>query len=374
MPKATTILHVGDIHLKSGPLLDDKMQALEQVRGIVDNPEGHGLTSVDLAICTGDIFDGRSTPEERLVFMRWLLKMNCNVLLIKGNHDRFGDLDIYDALPHVHVVSRPIMFDAGADARQSIFGLPINILAVPWPDRRMLADAGSINDVGAEALLEIIRGIQAAAHGPTMLFGHLSMLGSKTTTGQPLIGHEIQLHPSHLDEMGFAYVGLGHIHKFQDLGRTIRYAGALTRNNFGEGNESPCVTAVTYDADKVTRQTVLTYCITFETVSLDVSSNNPLAPLHAYSCAGGAVRVRYECDVVDASKISHDEIRHILRDCAIVKIEPTINHTKACREVATEVSAASSLVEKLMAYCASNGVPEERVTRVAGVLKSLLEA
>ena len=69
---------------------------------------------------------------------------------------------------------------------------------------------------------------------PHILVGHFTVKGSVTSTGQQMIGREIEVTREALDLARADLVCLGHIHASQKIGNNVFYSGSVYRENFGE--------------------------------------------------------------------------------------------------------------------------------------------
>src|SRR3990167_6939287 len=112
------ILHTGDLHLTEGPRFADTMRCLEHVVA-VGQERGVALWLVGGDL-TGTTVPHVATVAERNGIAAILQDMavRAPVVVIQGNHDAPGDLDIYERLGARHPiykVARPeIVFTGGA--------------------------------------------------------------------------------------------------------------------------------------------------------------------------------------------------------------------------------------------------------------------
>jgi exonuclease SbcD len=236
MPK---IAHLGDLHLRHDNRFEDTLACLD-----------HAISEaiardVDLFVQAGDVFDTKSTPLERNAFAGALRRMAAQapVVIIRGNHDKPGDLDIFDQLETdfpVYVYDRPEMLEVSG----------VRVFALPYLDKST-AVATLASDLGIEETDEAITTLVAStmAHWrgelafddsgdedstPAILLGHLTIAGSILSNGEPHPQQGVQLAIGDFD--GFDAAMLGHIHKAQvcDAAGRIRYPGSISRANFGE--------------------------------------------------------------------------------------------------------------------------------------------
>ncbi|MNK92670.1 Nuclease SbcCD subunit D [compost metagenome] len=231
MPK---IAHLGDIHLRHDNRFEDTLACLD-----------HAINDaiardVDLFVQAGDVFDTKSTPIERNAFAGALRRMAAQapVVIIRGNHDKPGDLDIFDQLETdfpVYVYDQP----------KEITVAGVRVYALPYLDKST-AVATLASDLGIEETDEAITTLVATTlerwrgdlvhtvDAPAILLGHLTIAGSILSNGEPHPHQGVQLAIGDFD--GFDAAMLGHIHKAQvcDAAGRIRYPGSISRANFGE--------------------------------------------------------------------------------------------------------------------------------------------
>src|SRR3990167_5962571 len=108
----TRLIHVGDVHLQHGhPRNADRLASLDQ---IVD--EGRQLDQLGAWLLPGDLFHARSTVADRNDLAERLALMAdvAPVVVVRGNHDQPGDLDIFSRLKArwpVSLATRPGVLD-----------------------------------------------------------------------------------------------------------------------------------------------------------------------------------------------------------------------------------------------------------------------
>lgn len=210
---------------------------------------------------TGDLYEHRhgSTPEERQAAADFVTAAaNVGpVVIVRGNHDRPGDLAILERLQAdnpITVLERPqtvylyVQTPCGNDAGG------VDVTGLPWPETRSIIGAAQAagwtpteaDDQVREALRWILRHGAATLtekgdRVPTVLVAHAMVDGSVTSTGQPLVGVPMNVPLELLDEADADLVALGHVHKPQEWERPGRapvvYTGSPRRTSFGEMEE-----------------------------------------------------------------------------------------------------------------------------------------
>jgi exonuclease SbcD len=237
----TSLVHIGDFHAAPGPRNADRYRALDQIiRG------GLALERLGAWLWPGDLNHARMSIDDRNALADRLQRMAAAapVLIVPGNHDAPGDLEIFGRLKTgwpITVIERPacirIRLAGGGNA---------TVFCLPYPTKAGLTALGAAPDeivpAAAEALDHIFMQAagelaQARAAGDlTLMIGHVNVAGSLTSVGQPNIGHEIEIGPRHLDRLGDIYKGLNHIHKAQAIAGA-HYAGSVCRLDWGEVEE-----------------------------------------------------------------------------------------------------------------------------------------
>jgi len=235
------VLHLADLHIYlSGPRAEECRRVIDWIA------TNAGETKPDAIVVAGDVFERRSSPQERVYFAEFVCALGrvAKVFIINGNHDDVDDLRLfrkeYGWNTSVEIVLEP-------DVRKYA---GISFAFLPWPSLSAFsAKAGSGDSIVARrelahaALVDILRGFGTnPAIGPaksSLLITHLSVTGASMDSGQPVSGgEEIALTTDELLESNAAGVALGHIHLRQKMkgldSRPVHYAGAPFRGSFGE--------------------------------------------------------------------------------------------------------------------------------------------
>ena len=357
------ILGVGDVHLQDGPNLDDTLQALRQVHDIAVE------RGADLIIFPGDLYDRRTTPHERALMAEQIDSLApVPVLIIRGNHDISEDLLPLALASHVRVFERPELV--------SIAG--IDVLCIPWPERAHLAAIGYTGEGGLQAaqaaLGDLIRTMAANrdTSRPLILAGHLSVCGALSSSGQPMVGREIQVVAQDLIDTGAWATLLGHIHKPQELFVSGRYLGSLTVQDFGEEDEEKGVELVEITPTEARGETIPIACRRWFTIEAEV--RDPACP-YIVECLstepdiawnpsvqdpaaqgkldGANLRYRYACTEEGAPLFDHAAIERRFAGAHSLKIVPNI--TRSARVRAADVASAKTNAEKFAAWGVATG-------------------
>jgi exonuclease SbcD len=259
-------IHLSDIHIgiethgKLNPIsgrntrLEDVLHSLESV------VETAVRESVDLVLIAGDVFHRENPhPTEETEFAKLISKLVsggvAKVIIALGNHDyptSFGKaaaVEIFPALnlDGVLIAKRPDVYRVITKK-----GL-VEVACLPWARLSTLLTKDEYKSLSSEALqIEIERRLilvirdlikRIESSHPTIFLGHIALReaarsGTEMTT---LLTQEPTIPKSELTNPVFAYVALGHVHKFQDLNYggkpPVVYSGSIERIDFTEEKE-----------------------------------------------------------------------------------------------------------------------------------------
>lgn len=355
---------------------------------------------VDLVLHGGDVFERKSTPAERAAFARWVRAVTdvAPLVIVRGNHDALGDLPLFAKLRTKH----PVIVEEGAQVHR-VAGC--NVACLAWPRKAgVLALAQMTHAEGEqaaqEALRSVLRGMgqqmtQVDAGGPHVLLAHAMVSGSRTSTGQPLVGCDMELSIADLELCATDVVALGHIHKGQEWtssdGVPIVYPGSPRRTAFGE------VEAKGYTLFEMGHYEVrgripvtvthrVTPCAPMLLVRGDYANGSlRLEQMHgtvgyaldviAKFGPGAEIRLRYSVpsDQREAAKSAAATLRStwIEQGAALVKVEEEV--VAETRARAPEIATATTTEAKLRAFWAARSTtPEpERAERLLSLVTSL---
>lgn len=364
-------VHIGDTHIGPGPRLSDKLSSLDQI--IVWCEQASGRGELAAILWPGDLFHQKSTIEDRnLLAPRIQALANlAPIVLVYGNHDAPGDLDILGELAArypIHVSSRPDVLRVATAT-----GVVARVACLPYPHRAGLVGDGVAHDnLGqtARVALEPVFALfadelrQAVADGEIPLFiGHVNVGGAISSVGQPQIGKEIELDPGLLGRLDAAvYRGLNHVHKSQVVAGDTVYAGSICRQDFGE-NEAKGFVVVTDTADSCTwefipldvpAQYLVQGSLSPEGFSILTVDGNPIDSDFPTSWAGADVKVKYSYKRSERSAL---DVAHILAEfagCRTLKLDQIAEMERDVR--APEVAAAVTIDAKGEAYCTRKNI------------------
>lgn len=383
------VLHLADIHeYLQGP-------RAEECRRVTGWISAHAQdTKPDAIIIAGDVFERRSTPQERLFLAEFLhaLADVAQVFVIAGNHDDPDDLRLFRAeygwRTRAEIILEPKVI-AYASA---------TLAFLPWPQLGYLAKAGATESIATRreaargALIDVLRGFRVepgmAPHSSqSMLVAHVPVTGASMDSGQPVSGgEEIALTVDELLESGAAGVALGHIHLRQQLtgpaNRPVWYAGAPFRGSFGEARGTKGGLIWDWDVANLRWQVTpwevpARSMVLIERTWIPVQDGavlqpdpGPLAAAEDVADADVRVRITFPVEHREAMRGAMAPAIDALRTVAhavTVEERPTIISRTRC----VEIASARTTIEKLRTWADSVGadVPEGAESKL-GILEA----
>ncbi|MCP5094998.1 MAG: exonuclease SbcCD subunit D [Chloroflexi bacterium] len=263
--KSIRILHFADAHIDMAnygrhdpntalPVrVGDFLKALDQ---IVDTAVAE---KVDFVLFAGDAYKDRNPqPTFQREWGRRMMRLSeagIPTLLLVGNHDVAPASGRAHTLQEFTTLAVPNIFVGDTIKRftPDELGIPLQVITVPWVSRsRMLTREDMAGLSLTEVLTELEERVQervtqlietADPDIPLILTAHASIQGAKFgSERQVMLGHELTLSGSLVNNKKIDYVALGHIHKHQSLHAKdahppIVYPGSIERIDFGEIRE-----------------------------------------------------------------------------------------------------------------------------------------
>jgi len=311
-------VHTGDWHLGVSNLriLDDAGLPLQYswVERAVDKL-GEYVTQngVHLVFLCGDMLHTKSpSPTVENILARMVRKLTaCGavVVAIPGNHEisatGANPLTIYQTL----AVEGVTIFDSPKLTTLTLFdGRNVQIAGVPFSYKFNLR----------ENLTELAAQIDPAV--PAFAMMHILVEGAKHASGTiKALPDEQQMSPFDFNDLPFAYVALGHVHKAQNVWArpVVEYCGSIQIVDFSEQNEDKGFVAGELHCDDngyiVRREFIPVQTAKYITLRVDVrAESNPtekvIATLGAHNIEYAVLRVIVDRNMCDAG-ISQVEIR-----------------------------------------------------------------
>ena len=230
---------------------------LDSLRAFDELVESAINGEVDMVLFCGDAYRTRDPSQtHQREFARRIARLTgrgIQVFLLAGNHDlpnafgRATSLEIFDTLNIRNVTVAPRLGLHRVETR----GGPLQVVAVPWMRRSLLAAEEEAKDLLFEEQNEYIQHFLAGSvvkmledvdpNVPTVVAAHATVgparVGSERSM---LLGTDYVLLPGMFQHQRVDYVALGHVHGHQRLaeGPPIVYSGSVHRVDFSEERET----------------------------------------------------------------------------------------------------------------------------------------
>lgn len=370
---------IGDLHLQHTHRRNgDRLQALDQ---ILD--EASAMGAIGAWLFLGDLYHQRSSIEDRNDLSPRIQRAAeiAPVVILYGNHDGHGDLEILARLKarfliHVIAAAGVIEIELAGGERAAIFG-------VPYLHKHALVAAGVANDQLGDTAAPVLDAMfldaagrlrdAAAAGAVTVMIGHGTIAGSRSSVGQPMgLDRDIAISAGLLGRLGDVPKIWGHIHKPQEIYGAY-YAGSVCRNDWGECEDKRwlLLTAEQDDLAYPLRYDISSHAIDIPKM-YHVEGELSLAGGFTWrvkrgpdgedleapaSWQGADVRVRYRFAEAEASALDlrKAELLALFAETRSLELEPIVVRERAHR--APEVTAAKTLPARVAAFVELSGVP-----------------
>jgi len=372
------IFHIADSHFDERSRFDECCRIHSEFVAHVEHEKP------DLVLHAGDVFTRRSTPIEMAAAERFFQRVahTCPVVIVRGNHDAALEIENFQRLRAPY----PIY---GIEEPRVITEAGVAIACLPWPSKAgviMQSKDLDLETAGGEAidhLQAILRWLGSELDEidpeiPRVLLAHAMVRGSKTTSGQPLVGCDFELGVEDLalsNRVGS--VMLGHVHMAQGFDSGTVYPGSPYHSDFGDRGEKGFVEWKIDDRRCVWRHVSLPATPMYQyTGHWDNDRRAIVAdPIEtpAFPCE---IKLSYTVDAehsAAAKAFAAEWKAQRERDGAInVVLDPQINVVTRAR--APEVAAATTTADQLRAYWASLGdqaSPTDAQTRMLDKLAEI---
>jgi len=350
------ILHAGDIHFK-GDLLEEITKCTNHLIKTAKE------ASPDVVVLAGDLFDERQTYDSQtfLAAMDFVRRLSGHapVLIVKGTPSHDGHTLEFLRSERVYVSEKPEQVPLTEDGLLESYDIgPLSRAKAVFSCLPSISKAGVLSVMEGDLngsnfnTVELMRDVLAgwgetnatirASGVSAVLVGHLSVMGATLSTGQQMVGREVELGVGDLRMAKAELVCLGHIHNAQNWSEVF-YCGSLTRLNFGEEEEKG-FWMHTIENGILTSKFIKTPARIMVTVDLDVppaAGDIPDVP------EGAFVRVRYEVSEEAVHNVDETTLRKALTSsgAAGVRIEKVVVPKQRVR--AEGISKVLSLEKKL---------------------------
>lgn len=382
------ILFAADIHLNGGFETEEAQNLLRIANYAVEN-------KIKIIVIGGDIYESKSTAEQRLVFKEFVdiltsrndltISDNTEIIILRGNHDEKDDLKIFSS-PWVYVAEKPEFFELyGLSGKQlQIHCLPhFNAGAVAL----QMQDQAELGEIGTNLFDKIIDDIFQKVHnhnGPSMVVFHGVISGASLDNGYIPRQNGIVLNGPKLSAIGCPVVG-GHYHTHQEVYPNVWYPGSITRQTFGEAEGPKGFMVFEYGEPNQTTDPNVASCdmlypdqwMTPQFIELpqasmiliegewhdrymewyDAGTKGLMLQGLVEHYRGAKVRFRYRVKQEDIATIDLSGLEPIFSQAKEVKWEPIIEFSTAIRSV--EMQEAESIPECLEAYMKAKAMDEK---------------
>ena len=259
------LLHFADAHIdmanygRHDPKTGLPLRVLDFLKSLDTIIDAAISERVDLVIFAGDAYKDRSpAPTFQREWGKRIIRLSqakIPTLLLVGNHDlspamgRAHAIQEFDTLqvPYVRVLQKPEFLTS-----DDLWGLPIQVIAMPWVARSGLmasidASAVDVRELFARIEDRISSLIEdwikeADTSLPLILTAHASVEGAMFGAERMvMLGSDLVLPTSLVKDRRLDYVAMGHIHKPQNLNEgnhpPVIYPGSIERVDFGEAKD-----------------------------------------------------------------------------------------------------------------------------------------
>lgn len=263
------ILHTSDWHL--GQHFYGKSRAKEHQLFIDWLLEQVQENSIDAVIVAGDIFDTGTPPsyarEMYFDFISQMHKINCQLIIMAGNHDSVAMLGESKTL--LKSLSTKVIPAVSENIAEQVFtldnkqGEPLAVIcAIPFirPRDVIKSSAGQSASQKQQSLQQAISGhyqalfdqAEALSKGqyPIIATGHLTTVGVTTSESvRDIYIGTLEAFPANAFPDA-DYIALGHIHRAQKVAKTehIRYCGSPIPLSFDETSQTKRIVMVEFSA------------------------------------------------------------------------------------------------------------------------------
>ncbi|GHE91030.1 exonuclease subunit SbcD [Thalassotalea profundi] len=273
------VLHTSDWHL--GQYFYGKSRAKEHQAFINWLIEKVSELKINAVIVAGDIFDTGTPPSyARELYFDFIVKLqqlNCQLVLLAGNHDSVAMLN--EAKHLLSQMSCTVIASASSITSDQIVELKDNkghlgaiVCAVPFirPRDIITSQSGQSASEKQESLQQAIAAhykklfkeakLKADGNVPIIATGHLTTVGVSTSDSvrDIYIGTLEAFNANAFPPAD--YIALGHIHKSQKVAKSkhIRYCGSPIPLSFDEAKQEKCVLIAEFEQAVLTQVTELT--------------------------------------------------------------------------------------------------------------------
>ena len=242
------LIHLSDLHLgkrlNEFPLIDEQKDILSKVLKIIDEEK------VDGVIIAGDIFDKSVASGEAISlfddFLSSLLSRKLKVYAISGNHDSAERIAYGGRVMEQSNIFMSPIFD-GETKKVEVsddFG-SVNIYLLPYLRPNIVRRFYPEEEISSytDALKLVIDNMHVNTSERNILVCHQFVTGAELSESEDIMVGGVDNVSAEVFK-DFDYVALGHIHKAQNITKSIRYPGTLLKYSFSEAKSNKTVTII----------------------------------------------------------------------------------------------------------------------------------
>lgn len=399
------LVHFGDLHLgaenygRPDPRTGLNSRLFDFLRCLDAVVDCAIARQADLVLFTGDAYRSREpSPTHQREFalrIRRLVSAGVPVLLVAGNHDlpplpaKASSLDVFSALevPGVVVVRQPQVLEVETKSgvlRCACFPALPRAALLQEGDQRLDADA--LRRTLSRRLTQRLAGLADAVgdFSPSILAAHVGVEGAMLGSEVNLVsGMEPVVPLAAVADSRYAYVALGHVHRFQELHAgppPVVYCGSLDRVDFGEEGQEKgfAVVDLERDADNSWRaryEFVSTPARRFLTIEVQAQGPDVNAEIERALASADAAQavVRLRVVMEQEEPVDEERIRASLRGAFAVL--PPQREVRAPRSTPRAPGVAERMTDPLAAldeYLRLRQVPPQRAQQMRSKAEALL--
>ncbi|WCL51456.1 metallophosphoesterase family protein [Leptospira sp. GIMC2001] len=368
---------IADIHLQGG-FESKEAIALDKARNLFREQE------VDLVCVAGDIYEGVSTEDQRLVFKEFLDGVNqfgARAIVLRGNHDAPKELLINHQSEYVTVFEKPGTLTVSLRDGSHIF-----LGVVPHFSAGAVAlqseNLTEFGEKGTSLMIDLLNKMYQDFNNqkhPSMLLFHGTVSGAKLDNDNIPRHNGIHLPLSVLETLGVPVVG-GHYHKLQNVGGSVWYPGSITRQTWGEYKDDKGVLIWEHNGTSWEKEPVFhslnpqpMVSISAEFVDgkfIDQQTKEEIN-LQNIAEAGSKVRFRYTVKAEEVHSIPPEFKAQLQAIDPDAKIEKKTIHQISVRNA--EIMEATGVEDSLRVYYQGRGLTDSEIQSILEIRREILE-
>ncbi|UCH33424.1 MAG: exonuclease SbcCD subunit D [Armatimonadota bacterium] len=394
------LLHLGDLHLgtenygRPDPATGLNTRLFDFLRCFDVAVDRAIEREADLVVFVGDAYRSREpNPTHQREFARRIFRLvsaGTPVLLLVGNHDlpslpaKASSLDVFSALevPGVAVIRQPQVLDMETKSgvvRCACFPALPRAALLEDGDRRLDADAlrRTLSRRLTQKLADL--GAKVGDFTPAILAAHIGVEGAMVGSEASLVSGTEPLVPVQaVADSRYAYVALGHVHRFQEMDGgppPVVYCGSLERVDFGEEGQQKGFVIVDIERGKTSYEFVPTPARRFVTIEVATRGPDATAEVEAaiatVEVADAVVRTRVMMD--EEQPLDEERLRGSLRDAyAALPIQKEVRSPRVAPRAPGVAERMTDPLAALDEYLELRGVSAQRARDMRAKAEAIL--